>query len=273
MQYIFSPLTFFQPSYANFHPWFNVTMIQTISCIFISQPLPESILIYQECVLSELCRMEKKCHLWCKLKWILSMKCPWSDSLRYTPVKEKPELFFKQIIDSLLFIVIFTWDILGGEFPLCSISLDFNYWLHQWCFETATLSKPDVSLLYAVCTEDIVKWALKIVYHDDIIKWKHFPRYWPFVRGIHRSPVNFPHKGQWRGALMFSLICTWINDWVNNREAGDLSRYQGHYDVIVMITLRMQGVRIKGIPDYRKPQTDKSMHQYPSRVTLECCAA
>ena len=42
---------------------------------------------------------------------------------------------------------------------------------------------------------------------DDVIKWKHFPRYWPFVRGIHRSPVNSPHKGQWRGALMFSLIC------------------------------------------------------------------
>ena len=41
---------------------------------------------------------------------------------------------------------------------------------------------------------------------DDVIKWKHFPRYWPFVRGIHRSPVNSPHKGQWRGALMFSLI-------------------------------------------------------------------
>ena len=45
--------------------------------------------------------------------------------------------------------------------------------------------------------------------HDDVIKWKHFPRYWPFGRGIHRSPVNSPHKGQWRGALMFSLICTW----------------------------------------------------------------
>ena len=43
--------------------------------------------------------------------------------------------------------------------------------------------------------------------HDDVIKWKHFPRYWPFVRGSHRSPVNSLHKGQWRGALMFSLIC------------------------------------------------------------------
>ena len=72
-------------------------------------------------------------------------------------------------------------------------------------------------------------------YHDDVIKWKHLPRYWPFVRGIHRSPVNSPHKGQWRGALMFSLISAWINGWVNNDEAGDLS-HRAHYDVIVMIS-------------------------------------
>ena len=71
--------------------------------------------------------------------------------------------------------------------------------------------------------------------HDDVIKWKHFPRNWPFVREIHRSPVNFLHKGQWRGALMFTLIYAWINDWVNNREAGDLRRQHGHYDVIVMV--------------------------------------
>ena len=58
----------------------------------------------------------------------------------------------------------------------------------------------------------------------DVIKWKHFSRDWPFVQGIHRSPVNSPHKGQWRGALMFSLICTRINGWVNNGEAGDLRR-------------------------------------------------
>ena len=70
--------------------------------------------------------------------------------------------------------------------------------------------------------------------HDDVIKWKYFPRYWPFVRGIHRSPVNSTHKGKWRGALMFTLICARINGWVNNREAGDLRRHRAHYDVIVM---------------------------------------
>ena len=74
--------------------------------------------------------------------------------------------------------------------------------------------------------------------HDDVIKWKHFPRYWPFVRGIHRSPVNSPHKGQWRGSLIFTLICVRINDcqWINNCEAGDLRRNRAHHDVIVMFT-------------------------------------
>ena len=51
------------------------------------------------------------------------------------------------------------------------------------------------------------------MYHDDVIKWKHFPRYWPFVRGIDRPPVNSPHKGQWRGTLMFSLLCTLNKRW------------------------------------------------------------
>ena len=79
--------------------------------------------------------------------------------------------------------------------------------------------------------------------HDDVIKWKHFPCYWPFVRGIHRSPMNSPHKDQWRGALMFSLICVWMNDWVNNREAGDLRYYRAHNDVTVMfISTMLYGV-------------------------------
>ena len=81
----------------------------------------------------------------------------------------------------------------------------------------------------------------KKVCHDDVIKWKHFPRNWSFVRGIHRSPVNSPHKGQWLGAFMFSLICVWINDSVNNRDAGDLRRYRAHYDVIVMSWLHPAG--------------------------------
>ena len=91
--------------------------------------------------------------------------------------------------------------------------------------------------------------------------WRHqmetFPLYWPFVRGIHRSPVNSPHKGQWRGALMSSLIWTWIKGWVNNREAGDLRRHRVHYDVTVMhfpdlITVMSQ----ERHPDLRYTQFD-----------------
>ena len=77
-------------------------------------------------------------------------------------------------------------------------------------------------------------------FHDDVIKWRHFPRYWPFVQRIHRSPVNSPHKGRWHGALMFPLICVWINVWVSNSEAGDLGRYQAHYDVTVMYGVIMR---------------------------------
>ena len=51
------------------------------------------------------------------------------------------------------------------------------------------------------------------------------------------SPVNSPHKGQWRGVLMFSLICAWTIGWVNNHEAGDLRRQRAHYDVIVMMSV------------------------------------
>ena len=69
---------------------------------------------------------------------------------------------------------------------------------------------------------------------DGVIKWNHFPHYWRVVRGIHQSPVNSPHKGQWRGALMSSLICAWIKGWVNNDEAVDLRHHRAHYDVTIM---------------------------------------
>ena len=71
-------------------------------------------------------------------------------------------------------------------------------------------------------------------FQDDVMKWKYVPRYWPFVRGIHRSLGNSPHDGQWCGALMFSLICAWPNGWVNNQDADDLRCHCTHYDVTVM---------------------------------------
>ena len=80
--------------------------------------------------------------------------------------------------------------------------------------------------------------VMVIPFQTQYLWWRHqmeiFSALLAFVRGIHRSPVNSPHKGQWRGAFMFSLIRAWINGWVNNGEAGDFRRHRAHYDVIVV---------------------------------------
>ena len=83
-----------------------------------------------------------------------------------------------------------------------------------------------------------IAWVMAVLHgtsHGDIIKQRHFPCYWPFVRGIHQSLVDSPHKGQWHRALMFSLICAWTNGWANNQDASDLRRLHTNYDVTVMM--------------------------------------
>ena len=79
----------------------------------------------------------------------------------------------------------------------------------------------------------ICTWSQK---HDDVIKWKHFPLYWPFVRDIHRSPVTFPSQRPVTRSFDVSLIYTWTNGRINSRDAGDLRRYRAYNDVTVMKT-------------------------------------
>ena len=105
-----------------------------------------------------------------------------------------------------------------------------NLWFAFLCYYPSSCT-PMVNTKNGINMEPI------IFTHEVVTKWKHFPRYWPFVHGIHHSPVNSPHKGQWRGALMFSLICTWTNCWANNGDAGDLRRHRAHYDVIVLLMI------------------------------------
>ena len=73
--------------------------------------------------------------------------------------------------------------------------------------------------------------------------WRHqmetFSALLAICAGNSPGTGEFSHKGQWRGALMFALICARINGWVNNREAGDLGRYRGHYDVTVMVNVEI----------------------------------
>ena len=79
--------------------------------------------------------------------------------------------------------------------------------------------------------------------HDDVIKWKYFPCYWPFVRGIHRSQVNSPHKGQWRGALIFSwsMSIQWWGWWFETPSrllwphCNVLRHYRGYFNRIFLI--------------------------------------
>ena len=105
--------------------------------------------------------------------------------------------------------------------------------LLNWLVLQNTILMLKIQLWNMLFVTDIVR-VIQITWW--LIKWRHFPRYWPFVRRNHRSPGNSPHKGRWRGVLMFSLICAWINRWVNNGEAGDLRHHRAHYDVIVMMS-------------------------------------
>ena len=52
--------------------------------------------------------------------------------------------------------------------------------------------------------------------------------------GEFTGPGEFPTQRPVTRSFDVSLICVWINGWVNNREAGDLRRHQAHCDVIVM---------------------------------------
>ena len=67
---------------------------------------------------------------------------------------------------------------------------------------------------------------------------------------------------KWRGALMFSLICVWINGWVNNGEAGDLRRYRAHYGVIVMIRMDIHITSRRHYPTETEGQDSVKMTFY-----------
>ena len=115
-----------------------------------------------------------------------------------------------------------------------------------------------------------VSWSSRMFsYHDDVIKWNYFPRYWPFVRGIHRWPmgkVNSPHKGQLHGALMFSLICARMNGWVNNRGVNYLRRHRAHYDVTVMWVMRENRwiCSLEGPRNFHHKVWDEIVYSFPN---------
>ena len=79
-----------------------------------------------------------------------------------------------------------------------------NHWLstvgcqtsHKWNADLWSLNLSHKSHIapvpICICVHvSVIKWFIvgywcNALWHDDAIKWKHFPRYWPFVRWIHR---------------------------------------------------------------------------------------
>ena len=136
------------------------------------------------------------------------------------------------------FHILHKWS-LACECVLHTMGFDLGLYLQDFPPWVCNKNKKGISYHFHPLTSKMIRSRTfsrvkTSTFHDDFIKWKHFPRYWLFVRGIHRSVVNSPHKGQWRGALVFSLICAWINGSVNNGDAGDLRCHGAHYDVTVM---------------------------------------
>ena len=90
--------------------------------------------------------------------------------------------------------------------------------------------------------------ARKMFLFDNNTWWRHqmetFSAILAICAGNSPVPVNSPHKGQWHGTLMFSLIYTRINGWVNTSEAGDLIRHRAHYDVTLMMMIKLAILRL-----------------------------
>ena len=145
-----------------------------------------------------------------------------------------------------------TWNHWTIPYPgnFCSWQASLNNWKKPWYiqqFPYMTAENNSYFMIKIFLMNVLCNWVQKLqklytyierdsilVYHDDVIKWKHFPRNWPFVRRIHRSRW-IPHTKASDAELwcfLWSAVC--MSDWVNNREADDLRRHRGHYYVNVM---------------------------------------
>ena len=118
------------------------------------------------------------------------------------------------------------------------------FWLYCWFKCKRNIELCRLYLKYAIGEE-----ALQLKTGGN-----EFTQCFVHVREIHQSLVDSPHKGQWRRAFMFSLICGWTNGWVNKRDAGDLRRQSAHYDVTVM--------------DNHKPDNKRSKYGQNSPETI-----
>ena len=144
---------------------------------------------------------------------------------------------------------VMAWCHTNGFVQDCSNSTANALELLPSCTKLSVYSK---HVAHKICCVYINSYfGIMLGMHDDVIKWKHFPRYWPFVRGIHRSTVNSLTKAS-DAELWCFLICTWINGCVRNHEAGDLRCHRGYYDVTLMILIFFSWKLYRKWPDTRE---------------------
>ena len=142
----------------------------------------------------KLIHVSKRCPLWLSwYQWSISINNGFIQGTPKCTIRSKGVFpwLFHWLIQPERFYCILTVNVLSTFWTLCAF---YKPGILRWGGLLNRSSWKTRTCLYA---------------HDDVIKWNNFPRCWPFVRGIHRSPVNSPHKGQWRRALMSFLICVW----------------------------------------------------------------
>ena len=128
---------------------------------------------------------------------------------------------------------------LGFIISLCMVEQCLRYADENiksvYIYENYNITKIPANAFLGATYLEVSKPCTKISYMYICMEpWWRLPRYCPFVRGIFRSSVNSPHKGQCHGALISSLVCAFTSGWVNNRDAGDLRRHRAQYDTTVL---------------------------------------
>ena len=123
-------------------------------------------------------------------------------------------------------------------FSVTGYNLDVTHGIHQltvrqcWSRYTVTCVNDDpILLFYLIFVRSLSSW------------WRHQIETFSALLAIcaGNSPVDgeFPAQGQWSGASMIFLICSWMDSWVNNVELGNLRRHRAHYDIRVMIPVQI----------------------------------
>ena len=130
----------------------------------------------------------------------------------------------------------------GLNWPGSVISDFFTHEIGPWANDNGD-ALPQISTIIQSQIKHLDPFTnigLSLSWHRQIITWwRHqmetFSALLALCAGNSPPPVNSPHKGKWRGASIFSLICARINGWVNNGEAGDLRHHRAHYGITVVI--------------------------------------